>query len=237
MASKTTDSPSAAPRATEAGQASQAGPRQAGPRQAGPREAAPRQAGPQPATPRLAADRIRETARRMFYRDGIRAVGVDAIVNEAGVTKPSLYRAFSSKDELAASYLRDYEQEFWARFDAGLDTHPDDPREQVLAYFRVLSQRATELPNYRGCGLSNACVEYPEPDHPAREVAVAHKHVLRDRMVELARAMGAQDPDELGNGLLLMLEGAFLTGQMFGEDGPPKYLVAAAERLIDASLR
>ena len=61
----------------------------------------------------LAADRIRRTAREMFYRDGIRAVGVDAIVTQAGVTKPSLYRSFASKDELAAAYLRDYDAEFW----------------------------------------------------------------------------------------------------------------------------
>ena len=60
------------------------------------------------ATPR-AADRIRQTARDLFYREGIRAVGVDEIVTRAGVTKPSLYRSFPSKDELAAAYLRDYE--------------------------------------------------------------------------------------------------------------------------------
>ncbi|WP_459614458.1 TetR/AcrR family transcriptional regulator [Bordetella sp. 2513F-2] len=193
---------------------------------------------PHPATAGTpkAADRIRETARRMFYRDGIRAVGVDAIVSEAGVTKPSLYRAFSSKDELAASYLRDYEQEFWARFEAGVPEHPDDPRAQLLAYFRGLAQRACEMPGYRGCGLSNACVEYPEPDHPARQVAVAHKRLLRERMVDLAWHMGATDPVELGNGLMLLLEGAFITGQLFRGDGPPKYLVAVAERLIDASL-
>lgn len=66
-----------------------------------------------PDKPLLAADRIRRTAREMFYRDGIRAVGVDAIVTQAGVTKPSLYRSFASKDELAAAYLRDYDAEFW----------------------------------------------------------------------------------------------------------------------------
>ncbi|MDQ8033221.1 MAG: TetR/AcrR family transcriptional regulator [Bordetella sp.] len=197
---------------------------------------ASRQSNPAAAGAPKAADRIRETARRMFYRDGIRAVGVDAIVTQAGVTKPSLYRAFSSKDELAASYLRDYEQEFWARFEAGVPDHPDDPREQLLTYFRRLAQRATELPDYRGCGLSNACVEYPEPDHPARKVSVQHKHLLRERLVDMAWHMGATDPIELGNGLMLLLEGAFLTGQMFGADGPPKYLVPVAERLIDASL-
>src|SRR5690606_6264718 len=79
-----------------------------------------------------AAERIRETARRMFYQDGIRAVGVDALVAEAGVTKPSLYRSFSSKDELAASYLRDYEAEFWAKFEAGGQAHPGDPRAALM---------------------------------------------------------------------------------------------------------
>ena len=67
-------------------------------------------------------------ARDLFYRDGIRAVGVDEIVRQAGVTKPSLYRSFPSKDELAASYLRQYEQEFWARFDQSVAAHPGDPQ-------------------------------------------------------------------------------------------------------------
>ena len=144
----------------------------------------------------LAADRIRKTAREMFYRDGIRAVGVDAIVNEAGVTKPSLYRSFSSKDELAAAYLRDYDAEFWARFDAACAAHPGDPRAQILAYLSGLGARAVQS-GYRGCGLTNAAVEYPESDHPARAVAVAHKAQLRTRLAAMAREMGAADPDAL----------------------------------------
>ncbi|ANY15842.1 TetR/AcrR family transcriptional regulator [Bordetella pseudohinzii] len=184
-----------------------------------------------------AAERIRETARRMFYREGIRAVGVDAIVHEAGVTKPSLYRAFSSKDELAATYLRDYEAEFWKRFEAGMAEHPDDPRAQLMMYFDVLAQRATQLHDYRGCGLSNAVVEYPEVGHPARRVAVEHKRVLHQRLQDMARGMGARDPQELGDALMLLMEGAFMTGQLFSSpDGPARSLVAAAQRLIDASL-
>src|SRR4051794_7566557 len=84
--------------------------------------------------PRLAVDRIRKTARELFYREGIRAVGVDEIVSRAGVTKPSLYRSFSSKDELAAAYLRDYDGEFWVRFEQSAADFPDDPRAQILHY-------------------------------------------------------------------------------------------------------
>ncbi|HYG44724.1 MAG TPA: TetR/AcrR family transcriptional regulator [Bordetella sp.] len=193
-------------------------------------------AAPPAASPRLAADRIRETARRMFYQDGIRAVGVDALVAEAGVTKPSLYRSFSSKDELAASYLRDYEAEFWSKFEAGGQAHPDDPRAALMMYFDGLALRAAGSGSYRGCGLTNAAVEYPEPDHPARQVAVAHKAKLRKRMAELARAMGAADPDVLADGLLLLLEGAFVSSQLFGRGGPARHLPEVAGRLIDASV-
>ncbi|WAI86224.1 MULTISPECIES: TetR/AcrR family transcriptional regulator [Achromobacter] len=188
----------------------------------------------QPASkPLLAADRIRKTAREMFYRDGIRAVGVDAIVNQAGVTKPSLYRSFSSKDELAAAYLRDYEAEFWARFDAACDAHPGDPRAQLLDYLSGLSKRAV-VNGYRGCGLTNAAVEYPEPQHPARAVAVEHKLELRRRLNEMAAGMGVRDPEALADGLLLLIEGAFVSSQLFGEGGPAGRVADMADKLIQA---
>jgi len=190
----------------------------------------------QPATkPLLAAERIRKTAREMFYRDGIRAVGVDAIVTQAGVTKPSLYRSFSSKDELAATYLRDYDAEFWARFNAACDAHPGDPRAQLLDYLSGLSKRAV-LSGYRGCGLTNAAVEYPEPEHPARAVAVEHKLELRRRLNEMAAGMGAGDPEALADGLLLLIEGAFVSSQLFGEGGPAGRVAEMADKLIQAHL-
>src|SRR3954467_10588201 len=122
------------------------------------------------AEPKLAADRIRQTARELFYRQGIRAVGVDEIVSRAGVTKPSLYRAFASKDELAAAYLRDYSRDYFERFGAVLARHPGDPRAQILDWLEGLSERAT-AEGYRGCGITNAVAEHPDPAHPARAAA------------------------------------------------------------------
>ncbi|HEV7717698.1 MAG TPA: TetR/AcrR family transcriptional regulator [Arsenicitalea sp.] len=185
--------------------------------------------------PLRAADRILQSARELFYRDGIRAVGVDEIVNRAGVTKPSLYRSFSSKDELAASYLRLYQAEFWTRFEAAIALHPGDPRKQILEYLTSFAARATK-PDYRGCGLSNAGVEYPEPEHPARLVSEAHKRELRQRLRQMAGEMGAADPAALGDGLLLLIEGTFITGQIFHGDGPATSLVKTATLLIDASV-
>ena len=185
-------------------------------------------------TPSLAVDRIRKTARELFYREGIRAVGVDEIVTRAGVTKPSLYRSFSSKDELAAAYLRDYDGEFWARFEQSAQKYPNDPKAQILDYIRGLGQRA-QRPDYRGCGLSNAALEYPAHDHPARLVSEDHKKRLRARLAEMAKGMGAKRPQTLADGLLLVIEGVFVTGQLFGDRGPAMHAVEIAEMMIDAS--
>jgi len=182
----------------------------------------------------LAADRIKQTARDLFYREGIRAVGVDAIVAKAGVTKPSLYRSFSSKDELAAAYLRDYDGEFWTRFERSASAHPGNPKAQILDYLSGLSQRA-QRPDYRGCGLSNAALEYPTADHPARLVSEDHKRRLRARLTEMAKGMGARKPAALADGLLLLIEGVFVTGQLFGAGGPAMHAVEMAETMIDAS--
>ena len=185
--------------------------------------------------PPRAADRIRATVRELFYRRGIRAVGIDEIVTRAGVTKPSLYRNFASKDELAADYMRQYEAEFWARFEADMARHPGDPRAQLMSFLTRIGERA-QNGEYRGCGMTNAVVEYPDRDNPARLVAVNNKQELRRRLTELARAMGANDPEALGDGLLLLIEGTFVTGQLFGEGGPSRSLAVVADQLIAASL-
>ena len=92
-------------------------------------------------------------------------------------------------------------------------------------------------PGYRGCGLSNAAVEYPDLTHPARLVSQHHKQQLRLRLCEMAAQMGAKDADLLGDGLLLLLEGAFVSGQLFHEGGPSGYVARAAALLIDAGTR
>lgn len=186
--------------------------------------------------PPKAADKILGVASDLFYREGIRAIGVDEIVRRAGVTKPSLYRSFPSKDELAACYLRKYDLEFWERFDESVDAHPDDPRAQIVAFLAGVGKR-TQKPDYRGCGMTNAAVEYPEHGHPARVVSEDNKQELRRRLRAMAVAMGAQDADTLGDGLLLLIEGAYISGQLFGLGGPAQSVARNADLLIEASLK
>jgi AcrR family transcriptional regulator len=187
-------------------------------------------------TPPRAADRILDAAHDLFYRQGIRAIGVDEVVRKAGVTKPSLYRSFPSKDELAASYLRRYDRDFWARFEESVAACPGDPRAQILHFLDGVGRRS-QKPRYRGCGMTNAAVEYPEPDHPARLVSEENKKELRRRLRAMAAGMGARDPDDLGDGLLLLIEGAYISAQLFGPGGPSKAVARNAELLIEASLK
>ena len=181
--------------------------------------------------PRRAADRIRDTARELFYREGIRAVGVEEIVQTAGVTKPSLYRAFASKEALACACLQDYDAIFWGRFEAAAAAHPDDPRAAILLFLGRLGER-TEVEDYRGCGLSNAALEHPDRSHPARSLVRDTKRRLRDRLRSMAAAAGSPEPERTGDGLLLLIEGAYATGQIFGPGGPATNLVAVAELLL-----
>lgn len=182
--------------------------------------------------PKRAAERIRDSAEELFYREGIRAVGVDEIVARAGVTKPSLYRSYTSKDELAADYLRHYGGERLKAFDAML-AEGKDARICLHEWLSGIQERATK-PDYRGCGNSNAVVEYPHPEHPARQAAIAIKRQFRERYRTLAKALGAHAPAELGDMLMLLIEGAHLSGQFFGPEAPARHLVRAAEMLVDA---
>jgi AcrR family transcriptional regulator len=194
-------------------------------------------ANPIKATPGVkAGDRIRESAKKLFYRQGIRAVGVDEIVKCARATKPSLYRSFPSKDELAAAYLRDWDSAFWQRFEAAVTAHADDPRAQLRLFLARLTRRMRRA-GYRGCALTNAAIEYPEAGHPARRVAVANKRKLRRRLTQMAAAMGAKQPRLLADGLALLLEGAFASSQLFRGDGPARVVAKVADQLIEASLR
>jgi AcrR family transcriptional regulator len=185
------------------------------------------------AIPKRASERIRDAAAQLFHGQGIRAVGVDQIVATAGVTKPSLYRSFVSKDALAAAVVADWGEAMLERFDAILAKHAGDPREGLLAWFKRLSNRAVEK-GFRGCAASNAVVEFPERGHPARAAAIAHKKALRRRLAEVAREMGARKPDQLADALMLLMEGCLTTGQMFDADGPADAAKKAAAALIDA---
>ncbi len=179
--------------------------------------------------------RILETAAELFYREGIRAVGIDTIIARSGVAKMSLYRNFASKDDLIVAFLRHRDEIYWQWWDHVMAAHPDDARRQISDLFASLTRRVTS-PLYRGCPFINTSTEFPDPDHPARALCLANKQELRRRLKGLARRAGARDPLGLADQLLLLMEGAYASAQNFRERGPAPCLRGAAEALLAAQL-
>ena len=184
-----------------------------------------------------ACNRIFNAACDLFYRKGIRAVGVEAIAEEAHATKMTLYRAYSSKDELVAQYLRRESERVWQQWDEKLAQHAGNPRKQLSVVFTELSCRMGD-PNSasRGCAMANAAVELTDPDHPGRKIIEEHKATVRERLLRLCTDAGARDPAALADGLFLLMEGAFSSMQTLGHSGPGNSLERAAEALIESQL-
>lgn len=182
---------------------------------------------------RSARDRILDAACQLFYREGIRAVGVDTIVQRAGVAKMTLYNHFKSKDELVAAYLerRDAEVRRWVV--ERVEKRAATPLERLLALFDVFAERV-ELDDFRGCHLINAYVELAAHEHPAGELARANNRLWRDYILELAREAGIADAEELAHRLFLILEGAFVTAVMDRTPEPMRRARRTAEALLAA---
>ncbi|WP_323123101.1 TetR/AcrR family transcriptional regulator [Burkholderia alba] len=182
-----------------------------------------------------AHDHLLRAAEDLFYREGVRAVGVDAVVERAGVNKMSLYRQFSSKDELVLAYLERMDECFFERFDTSIGKHPGNPRAQLLQYFDDLSERATQ-PDYRGCPFVNVAAEFPELSHPARQFVVGNKERLMARLVALAAAAGAREPQALADALALLIEGIYAASQTYRpNESPIDSAPRVARLLIDAA--
>jgi AcrR family transcriptional regulator len=178
-------------------------------------------------------ERILAAASELFYRHGIRAVGVDAIAAAAGTNKMTLYRHFASKDALVAEYLRRLAAEADAAWDVIEAAHPSEPLKQLYAWLESMKEHLVHGDD-RGCALANAAVELPEKGHPARCVIEEAKHAQRNRLVRLCRAAGIDEPEMLADELFLLLEGARVARQSMGPKGPASRLVRLGVALITA---
>jgi AcrR family transcriptional regulator len=176
-------------------------------------------------------ERILQAAQALFYREGIRAVSVDAVAAAAGTNKMTLYRHFASKDALVAEYLRVCSARADALWERARAAHPGDAQTQLRTLLKQVSRFADEFGG-RGCPLANAAIELSEPRHPARKVIEAHKRSSRERLVALCRAAGYAHPERLADELFLLVEGARVSLQSIGPEGPGARLYALAERLL-----
>jgi AcrR family transcriptional regulator len=180
-------------------------------------------------------ERLLAVAGELFYRHGIRAVGVEAIAEAAGTNKMTLYRHFPSKDELIAEYLRQDASEADRCWHAYERSHPGDPLAQIRAW---LAEWADHLanPSKRGCALANAAVELPEKTHPARRVIEHYKIAQRNRLIDLCQRAMLTEPEMLADELFLLLEGARVTAQSVSADDLGARLTRMGEAMIAAHM-
>ena len=175
-----------------------------------------------------AHEHLLRAAEELFYREGVRAVGVDAVVELAGVNKMSLYRQFSSKDELILAYLDRMDAFFFERLDTSIAKHPGNPKAQLIQYFVDLAERASRK-DYRGCPFVNVAAEFPDAAHPARERVAQNKEQLMARLVDLCERAGAREPQTLADSLALVIEGIYAASQTYRHGATP---IATAPALV-----
>jgi AcrR family transcriptional regulator len=190
----------------------------------------------EPTTTESVRDRILHTARELFYREGARAVGVDTVVAQSGVAKTSLYRWFPSKDALIVAVLEEEAKDRWAGWDYVAQKFDPDPRSQLRGQLAGIAKFVSS-PRFRGCPFMNVISDFPDEQHPSRAVCRAFNDEYRRRMRGLVAALNVPDVDQLTDQLMLLVDGAFSSAQVFGKDGPQRNLVAAADVLIDTQLK
>jgi AcrR family transcriptional regulator len=179
-------------------------------------------------------DQLFQTAARLFYQHGYRAIGVDTIAAESGIGKMTLYRHYPSKDDLIVAFLKQSNEDFWEYFEQSTQ-QASTARGKLLAFFESLQEYAISPACY-GCPFLNVATEYPEADYAGHQIALEHKQTVRARFTHLAQQAGAHQPNALADALFLLMDGAYMAARMFGSmpDNPAAGVAEAARQLIDA---
>lgn len=181
--------------------------------------------------PSAARRRILDTADRLFGTEGIRVVGVERLVTESEVSRLTFYRHFASKEVLIVAYLQRRsarEQQDIAGFRAA---HPDDPRavmRDIVAWMRA--QFATA--GFRGCPYINAAAEFSDPASPVRQAVAAHRDWYRQTMREIAAEIGTPDPEAAADDLVLLRDGAMISGYLGDPDDAADALIRAGRTVV-----
>ncbi|MGW2599950.1 TetR/AcrR family transcriptional regulator [Streptomyces klenkii] len=177
-------------------------------------------------------ERILDAAEELFSREGIKAVGVQAIASRAETTKMALYRHFATKDALVEEWLRIVAADYTAVFDRLEESHPDEPRAQILGIARFIADGLPEI-SHRGCPFINSIAELPDRAHPARRLIEAHKANQMRRLTDLCARAGLSDPDEAAAEITFVLEGAQVSTQNGSVEHAGERLMRIVEAVLD----
>lgn len=174
------------------------------------------------------------TATELFYAQGINSVGIDQVIEAAGVAKMTLYGHFKSKDELLAACVELRDSQMRAAVESAMGSPSRSPGDRISAVIEALAQVVTN-PDFRGCPFLNACAEIADPEHPARKAALAHKEWNRSLLVDLCREANVARPEALANQLFLLVNGLLSTASAYaGVPGAPARAAEAARQAARA---
>ena len=180
-----------------------------------------------------ARERLLAAANELFYEEGVNTVGIDRVIERAGVAKATLYSAFGSKDELIRAYLEQRYQARRERTMRALEKY-ELPRERLMAVFDTLADSLSQ-PNYHGCAFVNASAE-ARPGSPIETAVDGYRGWLRGLLTQLAQEAGAANPQQLAWQLHLLYDGASVSARMDHDPGAAFPARQAAEALISAAL-
>ena len=180
-----------------------------------------------------ARERLLEAANELFYLEGVQSVGIDRVIEHAGVAKASLYNSFGSKEELVHAYLEGRRASTAARITAAVEKR-STPRDKLLAIFESQSE-AQRRPGFRGCAFAAASAE-AKPGGLVEQATTSYRGWLLGLFRDLAAETGAPRPELLGRQLQLLYDGAASAGTLDHDSSAAASARAAAEVLIDASL-
>jgi len=181
-----------------------------------------------------ARERLLDAADDLFYRVGVQTVGIDRVIEQAGVAKASLYNTFGSKEALVEAYLEGRHARLTARITRHVRGY-DEPRAQLLAVFEALAELIHE-PGYRGCAFALASAEAPS-DGRVVHAALAYRGWVQALFTDLATRAGAPDPDLLARQLHLLYSGTGQAARMDGNVEAADEARAVAAVLLEATLR
>ena len=176
-----------------------------------------------------ARERLLETARRLFYSEGIHTVPVDRLVTEAGVTRATFYRHFPAKEDLVEAYLRATDADLRAAVADALDQ--PSPQRGADALLELIGQ-VTCSAGFRGCHFINASAEYPDPADPVRIAVAEHRAWFQDTVTKLAAQAGHPDPDHAGRVLVLLHDGALSAAELDDPRQVRETVVRAGRELL-----
>lgn len=176
-------------------------------------------------------ERILKVASELFTQHGVRAVGMQQVVDETGLGKSLLYREFASKDDLVVAWLHEMRAVWWENTGKVLERHPHDPARQLLGIVEMVRDDVS-AEGYFGCVYHNTSAEFRDPQHPGHQESVQHAREIREQLHRLAKAAGADDPRRLADQLLLVIDGIYASGSVLGPSGPARTGVDLAAQLI-----